>query len=82
MTGKKTTVNDEQLLDIGLANFAQEGCAKFMAGIAEHNPDGVTPLCRLSARDILYQQKQEVIDSWFYLCAMEIKLAELEEAAG
>lgn len=75
-------ISDEQLLDIGLARFEREGAAKFRAGIEEHNPAGTTPLCRLTARALLRQQKQEVIDAWFYLCALEIKLTEMEEAAG
>jgi len=72
------TVTDEELLDIGMVKFGREGCAKFMAGIKEHNPEGKTHLCRLSARQLLGEMKKEAIDQWFYCCAMEIKLAEME----
>ncbi len=67
-------ITDEELLEIGMAAFGREGYAKFVAGIREHNPEGKTHLCRLSARQILGQMKQEAIDQWFYAVALEAKL--------
>ena len=72
----KEMIKDEELLDIGLAAFGREGYAKFVAGIREHNPEGKTHLCRLSARKIVGEMKKEAIDQWFYACALESKLQE------
>jgi len=72
---------DEELLDIAMVKFGREGYAKFQGGIREHNPEGKTHLCRLSPRQILQEMKKEALDQWFYCCAMEIKLQEMEAAS-
>ena len=77
--GTDAVTTDEQLLEIGMAKFGKEAVAKFLAGMAEHNPNGNKHLCRLSARQLLEQQKYEIIDQWFYICALEQKLNEGEK---
>jgi len=77
--GTDAVTTDKQLLEIGMAKFGKEAVSKFLAGMAEHNPNGNKHLCRLSARQLLEQQKYEIIDQWFYLCALEQKLNEGEK---
>jgi len=77
--GTDAVTTDKQLLEIGMAKFGKEAVAKFLAGMAEHNPHGNKHLCRLSVRQLLEQQKYEIIDQWFYICALEQKLNEGEK---
>jgi len=62
---------DEELRDIVLAKFKDEAFAKFTQGIREHNPEGLTHLCRLSAMQLVGEMKKEAIDQFSYACALE-----------
>ena len=71
------TVNtDEEILEQALARFATEAREKFLAGIREHNPDGSRGLARMTLEQKIQSCKEEVIDLWFYLNAMEEKCRE------
>ena len=65
---------DEQLRDEALASFAEKARAKFDAGIAEHNPDGDKGMCKMTIAQKMEACRDEVMDLWFYLHALEKKL--------
>lgn len=65
---------DEELRDEALASFAEKARAKFDAGVAEHNPDGDKGLWRMSLAEKMEACRDEVMDLWFYLHALEKKL--------
>jgi len=64
-------LTDEQLREAALAKFQSEAFAKFTAGIEEHNPEGLTHLCRLKPLQLVGEMKKEAIDQFFYACALE-----------
>ena len=64
-------LTDEQLREAALAKFQSEAFAKFTAGIEEHNPEGLTHLCRLKPLQLVGEMKMEAIDQFFYACALE-----------
>lgn len=65
---------DEQLRDEALASFAEKAKAKFDAGIAEHNPEGDKGMWKMSLTQKMEACRDEVMDLWFYLHALEKKL--------
>jgi hypothetical protein len=69
-------VTDEEILEEALERFAKEARRKFMAGIREHNPDGSRGLARMTLEQKIQSCREEVIDLWFYLNAMEEKCRE------
>jgi len=66
-------MTDEQIMEQALERFAKEAREKFMAGIREHNPDGSRGLSRMTLEQKLRSCREEVMDLWFYLNAMEEK---------
>ena len=66
-------MTDEEIMEQALERFAKEAREKFMAGIREHNPDGSRGLSRMTLEQKLRSCREEVIDLWFYLNAMEEK---------
>jgi len=60
-------------MEQALERFAKEAREKFMAGIREHNPDGSRGLSRMTLEQKLRSCREEVMDLWFYLNAMEEK---------
>ena len=66
-------MTDEEIMEQALERFAKEAREKFMAGIREHNPDGSRGLSRMTLEQKLRRCREEVMDLWFYLNAMEEK---------
>ena len=64
-------MRDEEMMENALAKFTDEARTKFMAGIREHNPDGTKGLSRMRLLSKIDACKEEVIDLWFYLYAIE-----------
>ena len=68
---KGTQILDKNLMTRGIEEFKKDAKSKFLAGIKEHNPDGTKGMCMMTMRDRVGSAKEEVIDLWFYLCALE-----------
>jgi len=66
-----TQVWDKGLMDKALKDFNKHAKKKFLSGIKEHNPDGLKGICMMSMKDRVSSAKEEVMDLWFYLCALE-----------
>ena len=66
-------MTDKEIMEQALERFAKEAREKFMAGIREHNPDGGRGLSRMTLEQKLRSCREEVMDLWFYLNAMEEK---------
>ena len=66
-------MTDGEIMEQALERFAKEAREKFMAGIREHNPDGSRGLSRMTLEQKLRSCREEVMDLWFYLNAMEEK---------
>ena len=66
-------MTDKEIMEQALERFAKEAREKFMAGIREHNPDGSRGLSRMTLEQKLRSCREEVMDLWFYLNAMEEK---------
>lgn len=68
---KGTQILDKNLMTRALEEFKKNAKSKFLAGIKEHNPDGTKGMCMMTMKDRVSSAKEEVIDLWFYLCAIE-----------
>ena len=64
-------MNDHELMENALAKFSSEARTKFMEGIREHNPDGTKGLSKMRLLQKIDACKEEIIDLWFYLYAIE-----------
>lgn len=64
-------MRDEELMQNALEKFQSDAMSKFQKGILEHNPDGTKGLSRMHLLQKIDACKEEVIDLWFYLYAME-----------
>ena len=69
-------MRDEKLMEDALEKFQSEAKSKFMKGILEHNPNGDKGLSRMHLLQKIDACKEEVIDLWFYLYAMEQDICE------
>ena len=69
-------MRDEDLMEDALTKFQSEAKSKFLKGILEHNPDGDKGLSRMHLLQKIDACKEEVIDLWFYLYAMEQDICE------
>jgi len=69
-------MRDEDLMEDALEKFQSEAKSKFMKGILEHNPNGDKGLSRMHLLQKIDACKEEVIDLWFYLYAMEQDICE------
>lgn len=69
-------MRDEKLMENALEKFQSEAKSKFMKGILEHNPNGDKGLSRMHLLQKIDACKEEVIDLWFYLYAMEQDICE------
>jgi hypothetical protein len=67
-------MRDELLMENALEQFQHLARQKFMAGIIEHNLDGTKGLDRMPLLEKVDACKEEVMDLWFYLYAIEQKL--------
>jgi hypothetical protein len=67
-------MKDELLMENALDQFQYLARQKFMAGIVEHNLDGTKGLDRMPLLEKVDACKEEVMDLWFYLYAIEQKL--------
>ena len=67
-------LTDEELRDRALAEFEEKAAKKFNAGTKEHNPNGDKGLDRMSKSQKLAAVKEEVMDLWFYVTALEVEL--------
>jgi len=74
-------MTDPDLRDVAIAEFMIKARAKFDAGIAEHNPKGDRNLTRLPASQLIGEVRNEIIDLWMYLAALEQRLLEEENLA-
>ena len=74
-------LKDEELREVGLDEFAELARKKFDEGIREHTPNGERNLCRLTPLDLIQQQKNEIIDQWFYVCSLE-SILRAEQQSG
>lgn len=77
-------MRDEEIMEDALEQFQFLARNKFMAGIREHNPDGSNGLSRMTLLQKVDSAKDEVMDLWFYLYAIEQKLLNFrgEEKCG
>lgn len=73
------TMSDPELREYALAQFKQLAPAKFNKGMAEHNPDGTKGMMRMSLQQLVDSMKEEVIDQWHYIVALEAALEELDD---
>ena len=64
-------MTDEELMENALRKFQTEAKAKFLKGILEHNPDGTRGLSKMTMLQKIDAAKEECVDSWFYLVALE-----------
>ena len=67
-------MKDELLMENALDQFQHLARQKFLAGIIEHNLDGTKGLDRMTLLQKVDCCKEEVMDLWFYLYAIEQKL--------
>ncbi len=67
-------MRDEELMENALQQFQHLARQKFMAGIVEHNLDGTKGLDRMPLLEKVDACKDEVMDLWFYLYAIDQKL--------
>ena len=58
-------------MEKALAEFAVKARVKFKQGIEEHNPNGDKGLLRMSLNQKLTAIREEIIDLWFYVAAIE-----------
>tara|TARA_R100000808_G_C2087017_1_gene108815 strand:+ start:456 stop:743 length:288 start_codon:yes stop_codon:yes gene_type:complete len=65
----------DDVRDAAIADFVAQAAPKFDAGQAEH--DGRTDACNLVERANIQDAKEELIDLWFYLTALEIRARDL-----
>ncbi len=72
-------MTDPELRDLAIESFAREARAKFDAGMREHNPDGTKGLCKMSIEQLVACAKEECIDQWMYLTAIEHAADKQEE---
>lgn len=73
---RKTGEEDKEMSDLilmekSLAEFAVKAREKFKQGIEEHNPNGDKGLLRMSLNQKLTAIREEIIDLWFYVAAIE-----------
>ena len=72
MTGLKgTQIDDVMLMNNAMEEFKERFTNKFMTGILEHNPDGDKGMVKMSIDEKIKEAKNEVLDLWAYLHAME-----------
>lgn len=64
-------MSDLILMEKSLAEFAVKAREKFKQGIEEHNPNGDKGLLRMSLNQKLTAIREEIIDLWFYVAAIE-----------
>jgi hypothetical protein len=69
-------MRDEELMEDALTKFQSEAKSKVLKGILEHNPNGDKGLSRMHLLQKIDACKEEVIDLWFYLYAMEQDICE------
>lgn len=62
---------DPELRDKAIQLFDEVARSKFDRGIREHNPTGDRPLSRLTVSELVDCTRDELIDAWFYLAALE-----------
>ena len=67
-------ISDPDLRDAALEDFVRLAPAKFNKGMAEHNPDGDRGLMRMSPEQLIGSVKEELIDGWHYVAALEKQL--------
>jgi len=67
-------MRDEQLMEDALEQFQHLARPKFQKGIIEHNSDGTRGLDKMTLLQKIDCCKEEVIDLWFYLYAIEQKM--------
>ena len=84
MKYKGTQINDKVLMNSALKEFQQKAKKKFKNGIKEHNPEGDKGMFMMPIKSRISCAKEEIIDLWFYLCAIEdgfenIKLGLIKE---
>ena len=65
------TYHPDDVRDYAIADFVSQAAPKFDAGQAEH--DGRPDACNLVERANIQDAKEELIDLWFYLSALELK---------
>lgn len=69
------TYHPDNVRDYAIADFVAQAIPKFDQGQAEH--DGREDVCNLVERVNLQDAKEELIDLWFYLTALELKAKNL-----
>ena len=69
-------MRDEDLMEDALTKFQSEAKSKFLKGILAHTPNGDKGLSRMHLLQKIDACKEEVIDLWFYLYAMEQDICE------
>jgi hypothetical protein len=67
----QTATTDPVLRDNAIRLFDEVARSKFDKGIQEHNPQGDRPLSRLTVGQLVDCARDELIDAWFYLAAIE-----------
>jgi hypothetical protein len=68
---RKMSKCDIKLMDEALQEFVEKGMDKFKKGIQEHNPNGDKGITRMKFIQKVDCIKEEIIDLWFYACALE-----------
>lgn len=68
---KGTQIDDVMLMNNAIEEFKDRFTKKFMQGIMEHNPDGDKGMIKLTIDQKIKEAKNEVMDLWAYLHAME-----------
>ena len=81
VTGLKgTQIDDVMLMNNAVEEFNERFTHKFMQGILEHNPDGDKGMVKMSIDQKIKEAKNEVLDLWAYLHAMEYYYGSKEDS--
>jgi len=64
---------NQNFMDTAIHEFNHRAEEKYIDGYREHDEQN---LVRMNARELIAELKGEIIDQWFYLCALERELGE------
>lgn len=73
-------MTDREFERVALDLFRTQAEKKFREGNTEHSPDGRRPIVGIPPFTLIRHMKEEVIDQWMYICALEQRLLLNENA--
>lgn len=71
MKDTETQAYDKSLLEKSVNEFQAKAKKKIQKRIKKHNRNSKKEICMMSMKDRITSAKNEVLDLWIYLCAIE-----------